>query len=230
MSAAGHPHPMPSRERAFDRGSRLARRILTTIGEELRTARLMSGLTLEQVGRSAGMSYTTVGRIERAQHRAVTIVQLARLGAVVGLDVWLRAYPGPDPVRDAAQLRLLERFRARLHPALTLRTEVPLPFAGDGRAWDGMVAAFIDGSGEQLPAEIESRIHDVQAQMRRIQMKLRDSGLGSAIVVVADTRLNRDALRAAETVLADMFPVPPRRALAALAAGRHPGGSALVFL
>jgi transcriptional regulator with XRE-family HTH domain len=204
--------------------------MLTTIGEELRTARLMSGLTLEQVGRSAGMSYTTVGRIERAQHRAVTMVQLARLGAVVGLEVWLRAYPGPDAVRDAAQLGLLERLRARLHPALTLRTEVPLPFAEDGRAWDGMVAGFIDGSGERLPTEVESRIHDVQAQMRRIQMKLRDSHLESMILIVADTRLNRDALRAAGTALADLFPVPARRALAALAAGRHPGGSALVFL
>jgi transcriptional regulator with XRE-family HTH domain len=221
---------MPSKERAFDRGSRLARRMLTTIGDELRTARLMSGLTLEQVGRSAGMSYTTVGRIERAQHRSVTMVQLARLGAVVGLDVWLRAYPGPDAVRDAAQLGLLERFRARLHPALTLRTEVPLSFDEDGRAWDGMVAGFIDRSGEPLPAEVESRIHDVQAQMRRIQLKLRDSHLESMILIVADTRLNRDALRAAGTLLTALFPVPPRRALGALAAGRHPGGSALVFL
>ena len=61
-------------------------------------------------------------------------------------------------------------------------------------------------------------------------LKLRDSGLEHVLVVIADTRRNRDAVAAAaSTILAD-FPVPQRRAMAALAAGEHPGGSALVLL
>jgi hypothetical protein len=48
--------------------------------------------------------------------------------------------------------------------------------------------------------------------------------------MVADTRRNREAIRAAGSAIHDVFPVPARRALAALAAGEHPGGSALVML
>jgi hypothetical protein len=50
------------------------------------------------------------------------------------------------------------------------------------------------------------------------------------LLLVADTRHNRLSVRAAETAIRTAFPIPARRALAALAAGRHPGGSAIVFL
>ena len=40
--------------------------------------------------------------------------------------------------------------------------------------------------------------------------KARDSGLGVVILVVADTRANRAAIRAAEVTLREMFPVPAR--------------------
>jgi transcriptional regulator with XRE-family HTH domain len=93
---------MPAKERAADRGTRFARRDLTAIGSDFRNARIGAGLTLEEVGRAVGVSAWQVGRIERARHEAVTAVQLAKIGAVVGLDVRIRAYPGPDPIRDAA--------------------------------------------------------------------------------------------------------------------------------
>ncbi len=155
---------MPVKERAVDRGARSARRDLVSLGFELRVARLAAGLTLDQVGRAAGLSGSQVGRIERSRHDAVTAVQLGRIGAVVGLDVRIRAYPGPDPIRDAAQAALLSRFRARLHPDLTFRFEVPLPIANDFRAWDGVVGGFRSTNDRDriLPAEAETRIHDLQ--------------------------------------------------------------------
>ncbi len=58
------------------------------------------------------MSYSQAGRIERAVLRSVTAIQLARVGAVVGLDVRIRAYPGPAPIRDAAQVALMSRSRS----------------------------------------------------------------------------------------------------------------------
>lgn len=176
------------------------------------------------------MSYTQVGRIERAVHANVTTVQLGRIGAVVGLDVRVRAFPGPAPLRDAAQLALLDRLRARLHPDLTLRTEVPLPIEGDQRAWDGVIKGFVSPQPLTLPAEAEARIHDFQAQTRRIMLKSRDAGIDHVLLVVAGTRMNRRAIRAAHAAVDELFPVPERVALAALAAGAHPGGSALVFL
>jgi hypothetical protein len=176
------------------------------------------------------MSYTQVGRIERAIHLNVSATQLARIGAVVGLDVRVRAFPGSAPLRDAAQLALLDRLRLVLHPDLTFRTEVPLPIEGDQRAWDAMIKGFIELPAATLPAEAETRIHDFQAQTRRIMLKCRDAELDHVLLVVAGTRSNRRAITDAGAAVGELFPVPSRRALASLAAGEHPGGSALVFL
>lgn len=176
------------------------------------------------------MSYTQVGRIERAVHPNVSATQLARIGAVVGLDVRLRAYPGPVPLRDATQLALIDRLRTWLHPGLAMRTEVPLPLERDQRAWDGVISGFVSPAAPILPAEAETRIHDFQAQTRRIMLKCRDAGLDHVLLVVSGTRSNRLAVRSAGAAVTELFPVPGRDALAALAAGQHPGGSALVFL
>lgn len=223
---------MPARERATDRGARIARRDLGAIGSDLRTARICAGLTLGQVGRAVGLSGWQVGRIERSRHDAVTVVQLARIAAVVGLDVRVRAYPGPDPIRDAGQTALLARFRERLHPDLTFRAEVPLPIEGDLRAWDGLVGGLRsnDHRHRVIPTEAETRIHDVQGQFRRIELKARDAGMEHVMVVIADTAANRTAIAAAGGTLTDRFPISARRALAALRRGDHPGGSALIFL
>lgn len=232
LRTVGQTGSMPAKERSADRGARIGRRDLGAIGADIRNARVGAGLTLEEVGRAVGLSEWQIGRIERTRHEAVTVIQLARIGAVVGLDVRIRAYPGPDPIRDAAQAALLSRFRARLHPNLTFRTEVPLPIENDQRAWDGVVGGLHEARGGLgfLPTEAETRIHDVQAQFRRIELKARDSGFEHVIVVIADTPSNRAAIKAAAAILADRFPVTARRALAALGRAEHPGGSALVFL
>jgi transcriptional regulator with XRE-family HTH domain len=220
---------MSTRERAADRGARIAHRDLVTIGADIRTARISAGLSQRAVGRDCRMSYTQVGRIERAVHRSVTVRQLARIGAVVGLDVRVRAYPGPAPMRDAAQTALLARFRECLHPSLSFRTEVPIPIEDDQRAWDGVIDGLADGPSTTLPAEAETRLHDFQAQVRRIQLKMRDGQVDHVLLVVAATRANRRAVREAGSLLRDLFPIPARSTLAALREGRHPGGSALVF-
>jgi transcriptional regulator with XRE-family HTH domain len=220
---------MSTRERLIDRGRRNATADRIKIGHEIRVARAILGRSLDSVGADAGMSGVHVGRIERGVVATVGIDQLARLGALVGLDVRVRAYPAPGAVVDAGQVALLGRLRGRLPSQLGLRTEVPLPIRGDQRAWDAMIDRLL-GADDHLPVEAESRLVDGQAQIRRIMLKLRDSGLDHVLVVVSDTRRNREAMAgAASSLLAD-FPIPPRRALAALGAGQHPGGSAIVLL
>jgi hypothetical protein len=81
-----------------------------------------------------------------------------------------------------------------------------------------------------MPVEAETRVADAQAVMRKLALKLRDGGVDHLLLIVADTRANRDAIAAAGMAVRELFPISPRRALRALAAGRHPGGSALVFL
>lgn len=223
---------MPSRERPVDRGARTARADLARVGAESRAARVSAGLSLAVVGNAVGLSRSQLSRIERALAPSTTVAQVVRIGAVVGLDVRLRAYPGGDPIRDIAQIRLLDRFRRRLPANVTVRTEVPLPIVGDQRAWDG----WIDGlqgqsaSAGSLAVEAETRIADFQAQSRRLALKMRDGGVDHVLVVVADTPANRSAIHAAQHAVTEMFPVTARRALMAVAAGIDPGGSAIVFL
>jgi transcriptional regulator with XRE-family HTH domain len=213
-----------------DRARRVVDRDLIKLGEELRSARIGAGLSLRFVGGRAGLSATQVMRIERSLVPNVSYRQVARIGVVVGLDVRLRAYPGPDPIRDAPQAKVLGRLALRLDVRLKFRHEVPLPIAGDLRAWDGWISGFLDPMDAGLPVDAETRLYDVQALLRRLALKARDAGVEHVLLVVADTKSNRQAVAAAADLLRATFPVSGRRALAALAAGRHPGGSALIFL
>jgi transcriptional regulator with XRE-family HTH domain len=153
---------MSTRERRIDRGRRLSRRSLLTIGEEFREARIQAALTQRELGATVGISASEISRIERGQSPHVAYETLVAIGAALGLDLPLRAYPNGDAVRDAAQLALLARFRAMLPAGLRHRTEVPLGIPGDGRAWDDVV----DGPGWSLPVEAETRLRDVQALHR----------------------------------------------------------------
>ena len=218
---------MPAKERAADRGTRIGLRAIALTGSEIRMARLAAGLTLRDVARAVGLSYSQVGRIERAAHPNVTVLQLARICSVVGLDLSIRAYPGGRPLRDAAQLALLGRIRDRLHPGLTMRTEVPLAIEPDLRAWDAVIT---DGLGGRVAVEAETRIVDFQALARRLALKQRDDSMDRVSLLVAATRTNRAAVREAQPFIGDAFVFDTRSTLADLSAGRLPTRSALVLL
>ena len=217
---------MPTHERRLDRGKRLARRWLASIGEEFREARLDGGLTQEALGRVVGLSHSQVSRIERGLVPGVSFDTLAILAAALGLDLPLRAFPAGDPVRDAAQLRLLAEFRSLLPGALRHRTEVPIGPPGDHRAWDEV----IDGVGWSLPVEAETRIRDTQSKRRTLALKCRDAGVDRILLLVTDTRHNRHVLRLAADDFAEQFPLPGKAALASLQRGELPAASSIVFV
>jgi hypothetical protein len=172
------------------------------------------------------MSHAQFGRIERGELRELTVDQLSRACAAVGLRLAVRAYPDGDPVRDTAQMALLERFRSCLPAGTRWRTEVPLPIAGDRRAWDGL-ANIGDGS---LGVEAETRIRDIQALERRLGLKMRDSGLERLILLVSDTRSNRRVLELHREALRTLLPLDGRDILSALRSGRLPEASGIVRL
>ena len=58
------------------------------------------------------------------------------MASVLGLDPSLRFYPGGQPLRDQAQIGLLDRFRLHVRSAAAMPAEVPVPIEGDQRAWD----------------------------------------------------------------------------------------------
>ena len=215
---------MPPRERLVDRGARRARLARQEMGRELWEARVAAGLTQKQLAQAVGVSRSEVGRIEAALRPAVSVDRLSQLLAVVGMELSVRAYPAGPPLRDAAHVALLGRFRARCSPDWRWASEVPVDLPGDPRAWDGHLV----GADTRIGVEAETRLRDVQALQRRIEGKRRDSRVGRVLLVVADTRTNRAALRAAADLLAASYPVPATDALAALAGGRDPGGDAII--
>jgi len=216
---------MPTRETPAQRGSHHARAIIRRLGDELRTARVDAGLSSRDAGRAAGLSHTQVIRIERGLAPRVDIDVLARLAAVLGLDLSLHVYPTGPPVRDKAHLALLGRFKARLHPSIRWRTEVPIPIPGDLRTAD---ATAIAGAFDAT-VEAETRLGDVQATERKLHTKQRDLGTTRAILLVTDTRHNR-AVIASVPDLRAQFPIGTRACLAALCRGDDPGGDCLVVL
>jgi hypothetical protein len=96
---------------------------------------------------------------------------------------------------------------------------------GDRRSGD----AVIEGREFEILVEAETHLDDIQALERSIAGKQRDLGIERVILLVADTRHNREVIRCVGE-LRRRFPVGTRACLAALRRGRDPGGDAIVIL
>jgi transcriptional regulator with XRE-family HTH domain len=218
---------MPASQRSLDTGSRKGRLIVGNIGDEIRMARLRHGLSQASVARAVRISRAQLGRIERAENSNVSVLVLARLAAVLGMELSVRAYPAGQPIRDAAHRALLERLRARVGPGIQWHYERPIGGPGDLRAWD----ADLGTAHRSLGVEGETRLGDCQEAQRRVRLKLRDDPrIDAALLLLADTRHNREIVRANRAALEADFPIDGPAALRALAAGLLPGGSAIVLL
>jgi transcriptional regulator with XRE-family HTH domain len=214
-------------ERRLDRARRRSERSRTTIGDELREARLATGLSQRQVAEIVRTSRAEVSRVERGAAPWLGLDDLARYASVVGLDLSVRLLPGPDPVRDASHLRLLARLEWVLGAGLRMRREVPIGPPGDLRAWDALIASR---SGWGVGVEAETRLRDVQAVQRRLALKQRDSSVELAILLVAATRNNRQALRLARDDLDGTYPIRGEDLLDAVRAGRRPAGNGTLVI
>ena len=217
---------MASRVRQLDVGTTRAADLVRRSGLEIRQARTDRGLSVAAVGRAARLSTSTVSRIERGLVRRVSLYDLARLHAVVGLELSVRSYPAGQPIRDVAHASLLAEFRSRLHRSTHWAIEVPLPAFGDLRAWD----AQIRGEGWSYGVEAETAPRDAQALIRRLQIKQRDGRVDGVLLVLRKTAQARQFVAEASELLRSSFPVDGPRALELLAAGVDPRGSSIIIL
>ena len=218
---------MAGRERRIERSAWLMRRELADAGAELRNARLAAGLTLRDVADAIGVSASFVLKCERGLPPGARPEVLATHAAAVGMRARIRVYPDGEPLRDAAQLRLLARLRERIGGRAVLRAEQPVTTdPADRRAFD----AVLELPGCRCAIECISRLHDCQAQLRQLHLKQRDGGVDRLIVVVGATRHNRPALREIEAAVAPTFPLDTRQVLRALRDGRDPGANGIILL
>lgn len=220
---------MPTTERLRNRGTRRGQRILSTLSEEFRDKRLAVGLSQRQVAMAAGISRPTYSRVETVGFDHLAILSACQIAAVLGLELAVRVFPGAEPMRDAASATRLSRVMGHVAAPLTYRTEVPLPQTPvrpfEQRAWD----ALITGHGKRTALELEMRLRDAQALERRFELKRRDDPVDSFVLLLANTRANRDALREHPTLFPDLTRLTFRELTRMLRAGQHPP-NALVFV
>ena len=200
---------------------------MTSLATELREARLAAGVSQAMVARAAGISASRLSRLERAELRDVQLAPLCRAARALGLAPSLRLFPAGSPVRDAAQLSVLDRLAAVLPATLRLQREVALPIGADLRAWD----AAIEGDTETAFVEAESHLRDVQAFQRRVALKVRDDPRARIVLLVATrSRHHRQVIDEHREALRPLFPLDGAAVLRFLRAGRIPPLGGIVLL
>ena len=217
---------MPTTTRSTDEARRRWARTAADLGDDLRTARLIRGVTQARIAASIGISQAEVSRRERGRSRRFNGASLAVHAAVVGLRLSVKLWPVGGGVRDAAQARYVAAFVARVGRPWSVTLEAPIDLPGDLRAVDVLLVR----REVRIAVEVITRIADLQAQVRAAQIKARDIGATRLVLAVAGSNANRRTLNAAAAMLVAGFDLDTRRILAALAAGTDPGRDGVVVL
>lgn len=210
----------------MDDARRLWTRLARELGDQLRTGRLILGVTQKRLGAMIGASQAEISRRELGRSRRLMGESLAVHAAAVGLKLSVKLWPVGGGVRDAAQTRYVAAFVARVGRPWRVVLEAPIQLAGDLRAVDVLLVR-----GEvRIAVEVITRLADLQAQLRAAQLKARDIDATRLILVVAATHANRRVLAAARATLVAGFDLDSRRLLADLARGRDPGRDGILLL
>jgi transcriptional regulator with XRE-family HTH domain len=181
---------------------------------------MRAGVSQTELGRRLGMSGDKIWQIENGRLPSLSILDACELASVVGLDFSARMYPNGAKLRDAAQTPRLLKVLGHVKPPLTWRAEVGLPRLADRpelRAWD----ALIEGTGKRTGVELESRLTDIQATLRQHNGKRRDDPVDHFLLIVADTKHNRQVMRDFDGLL-DLPRLRPATVFARLSSGTHP--------
>jgi transcriptional regulator with XRE-family HTH domain len=217
------------RRRPRRRGLARAEHQARIAGQEIKLSRLAHGLTLRDTARSSGVAVSTVERIESGDPGA-QLNTLVAVADAVGLDLVAKLYPASAPrLNDSEQLRiaqaLMDISHARWQPQMEVR-------AGDhGEAAD----LVLYGPDEILHVEIDRRRVDHQAQHRRDSAKREYLALGESrpvrlVLVVADIRSNREAMRPHMSLIRRQFPAGSREVLRSLRSGAPLGRDGLLWV
>jgi transcriptional regulator with XRE-family HTH domain len=217
---------MGTRETRRQRGRRRGDQLIRRLVSELRAARMASGVSQRALARELGWSQSEVVRFEQFLYPAASIARLSEAASALGLELSAGLSPRGDGIRDQGQQRAIERFLGEVAHEYRRTREVLLPLPGDRRSWDLLLRL----DDLLIGVEVETRIRDIQALVRRIRERERDGGVDEILVVLSDTAHNRrfvDALRAA---LGQRYSTSPRFILAALRAGRPVPGSGVLLI
>ena len=197
------------------------------LGQVLRLVRVRRGLRQIAVARLAGVSQSTVSRVERGHIGPLSFDVVRRIAAVldVRLDVVPRWRAGDlDRLLNARHSRFHELVARRFGglPAWAIRPEVSFSIWGERGVID--ILAFHSSRNALLVIELKTDIADVNELVGTVDRKRRlaveiaqgqhwpvDARTRASIwVVVADTTTNRRRIAAHQTMLRAAFPTNGR--------------------
>jgi hypothetical protein len=187
------------------------------------------GVSQDTMARELGYSPSTYWRLEADPSDEVGLVRLSEIASILGLELSIGQHDVGDPVRDKGQQALGKRFDALPSSAWRLTSETLLPTPGDRRSWDRLLRLLRDG-GQLVGTELETRIRDVQALVRRTRLRERDGGVDVILIVLSDSAHNRSLVDELRLALGPAYATPPRAILAALRAGRPLPGSGVILI
>ena len=195
------------------------------LGDELRAARHVAGLTQREVAVAIHSSQAEISRRERGRSPGIGVDRLALHAAALGMRLSVKLWPMGGAIRDAAQARYIAAFVARIGSRWTVTLEAPVPIAGDLRAID----LLLRSPAGSVAVEIITRLADLQAQLRAAQLKARDAHATRSVIVVAGTHANRRAMVNARGATVQAYDLDARHVLLDLAAGRIPPRDAVIL-
>lgn len=211
--------------RTLDEAMRREANLRRQLGEELRQARFVAGLSQRRVAGALGCSAATISRVERGLVGNLTFIHLSRQAAAVGLTLRANVFPAGAPIRDAGQLKVINRLEPHVGAPFRWMLEMPIG-PRDLRAFDAGAVQ----PGCRVAFDVWSRVRDLQAQARASQRKQVDARVDRLILVFGDTWSNRRSVREAGEALRRAFPRSSRQILGALRAGGDPGANGIVFI
>ena len=197
---------------------------------ELRIGRAEASLSLTDLARSAGTSRSALSRLLSNELEDVGIIQLSEMASVLGYELSVGLHPVGDAVRDKGQLAVGKRFDAQLSKVWSVTDETLLPGAGEERAWDKLLRLVGSRPPYLVGADIETRVHDVQALTRRTRGRERDGMVDAILIVLADSAHNRRMVDELRRSLGADYATSPRAILAALRSGKRLVGSGVVLV
>lgn len=196
------------------------------LGSVIRSIRIRRGWRQEDVARRAGVSRTTVWRIEHGLLEAITLGRVMHVTEAleIRLDLVARWRGGDlDRLMNAGHAAMHEQLARRLTdlPGWVFRPEVSYAVYGERGVID--ILAFHPATGSLLVIELKTQLVDVSDLMGRMDRYLRlasraasDHGWRATAVscwiVLRDTRTNRRRVAAHAHTLRAAFPDDGRTA------------------
>ena len=199
-----------------------------------------AGLSQRRLASVAGIDHGFLSQIECGR-REPSLAVLVAIATALGGELRVRIYPGTGPrIRDPIQARMIEALLAILHRRWSRYLEVPVY-----RPVRGVIDLVIHD-----PVAIALGATEVQSELRRIEQQVRWShekadALPSAsiwrfpdpwptvdrLLVVRNTRLNREIVERFASTMATEYPATSIDAFRALtAADSQWPGSAILWV